>query len=502
LEQYYPDGQIKVDLLGTGPQPISAIDALGQVIHAFNPEQTIPADQPEAEDLYQSCLHGKQVLLLLDNARDNDQVEPLLPREGCCLIVTSRLYLSLPGCEELALTPLTPEQAIKPLPKTDAEEEIDQDAGALAEPATVVPPESARGEAMEPAAFQRPGLIERMRKVDTKKIISPVGPLGMIGLFILIGVVFFIIYRLNQIVAPTPTPTIPVVTVEGTSTPTFTATSITLTDTPTITATPTPTYTDTPTPTHSSTPTHTHTPTPTYTSTIIPTPTSFPHLCFPIATWVFKSGWDETPPAPATSTPACYDAGLWGIDAVDGIWIEHYLSRSRDREVRYPLPDADDFNIHVDIILNKLSLLEGINPQVDLVIGLGDRPWVTDENTNSRDWFYVIRNSGESYLSQCLLYSTFNNCTSSSAIKLLDNLELEFPLNLQLDIQVVSRRVEAVVKFPQPDGTFVTSDPIFLSPLCISCQRWLSVGYRIQSGGSIQSHIKLYITMPTPTPSP
>ena len=47
------------------------------------------------QGIYRSLLAGKKVLLLLDNARNEWQVEPLLPPEPAGLLVTSRnrLYL-------------------------------------------------------------------------------------------------------------------------------------------------------------------------------------------------------------------------------------------------------------------------------------------------------------------------------------------------------------------------------------------------------------------------
>ncbi len=46
---------------------------------------------------YQALLHGKRALLLMDNARDREQVGPLIPPAGCALLVTSRQHFALPG---------------------------------------------------------------------------------------------------------------------------------------------------------------------------------------------------------------------------------------------------------------------------------------------------------------------------------------------------------------------------------------------------------------------
>src|SRR6185295_16359914 len=42
-------------------------------------------------------LHGKRALLLIDNAREREQVEPLIPPAGSLLLVTSRFHFTLPG---------------------------------------------------------------------------------------------------------------------------------------------------------------------------------------------------------------------------------------------------------------------------------------------------------------------------------------------------------------------------------------------------------------------
>jgi len=81
------------DLSGTPATPAEAIrgflDALGV------PADRIPRGLDAQAGLYRSMLAGKQVLIVLDNARDEQQVRPLLPASpGCLVIVTSRNQLA------------------------------------------------------------------------------------------------------------------------------------------------------------------------------------------------------------------------------------------------------------------------------------------------------------------------------------------------------------------------------------------------------------------------
>jgi tetratricopeptide (TPR) repeat protein len=97
LAERYPDGQIYLDLKGLDPKPLSAAEAMAYVIRAWQPESLLPEYEAALSALYRSVLHGKRVLLLMDNAAGKGQVEPLLPPASCLLLVTSRVKFTLPG---------------------------------------------------------------------------------------------------------------------------------------------------------------------------------------------------------------------------------------------------------------------------------------------------------------------------------------------------------------------------------------------------------------------
>ena len=102
----YPDGQILVNMNGTSDEPLTAADAMAQVIHAYETDARLPASESELSGLYRSKLHNKKVLILLDNAANDDQVRPLIPPSSCGLIVTSREKFTLPGLIEKDLNVL------------------------------------------------------------------------------------------------------------------------------------------------------------------------------------------------------------------------------------------------------------------------------------------------------------------------------------------------------------------------------------------------------------
>ena len=84
------DANIYLNLQGEANTTILPTDAMLKVLHSF--KQNVPADTPssEIESLFVSILNEHRVLLLVDNAKERTQVEPLNKSKNTCLLVTSR----------------------------------------------------------------------------------------------------------------------------------------------------------------------------------------------------------------------------------------------------------------------------------------------------------------------------------------------------------------------------------------------------------------------------
>jgi DNA-binding SARP family transcriptional activator/Tfp pilus assembly protein PilF len=107
----FPDGQLYVNLAGFDPSgsPVTPGEAIRGFLGALGvPPDRFPSSLAAQAGSYRSLLAGRQMLILLDNARDEQQVRPLLPGSpGCLVLVTSRSQLAgLAAAENASLLSL------------------------------------------------------------------------------------------------------------------------------------------------------------------------------------------------------------------------------------------------------------------------------------------------------------------------------------------------------------------------------------------------------------
>jgi DNA-binding SARP family transcriptional activator len=91
LASQFPDGQLYANLLGA-TDPADPADVLARFLRDLGMDgPRIPLGEEERAAQYRTRLAGRRVLILLDDARDAAQVQPLLPGSASCsVLVTAR----------------------------------------------------------------------------------------------------------------------------------------------------------------------------------------------------------------------------------------------------------------------------------------------------------------------------------------------------------------------------------------------------------------------------
>jgi DNA-binding SARP family transcriptional activator/tetratricopeptide (TPR) repeat protein len=115
----FPDGQLYLNLNGFGPagSPMTQAGAVSRILEAIQvPLARIPSSLEGRVGLYRTLLSERRTLIVLDNAKDAEQVRPLLPGgAGSLVLVTSRSPLTglvaLEGARAITLDVLTEPEA-------------------------------------------------------------------------------------------------------------------------------------------------------------------------------------------------------------------------------------------------------------------------------------------------------------------------------------------------------------------------------------------------------
>lgn len=139
--RWFPDGRLYVDLRGFDPTqaPMRAAEAVRGFLSAFGvPQERMPPELDALVGLYRTVLAERRVLLVLDNARDADQVRPLLAGgPGSLALVTSRHQLAAlvatGGARLVPLDLLSEEDAVRLLARRLGPERVAAEPAAVAE---------------------------------------------------------------------------------------------------------------------------------------------------------------------------------------------------------------------------------------------------------------------------------------------------------------------------------------------------------------------------------
>ncbi|MFJ1735305.1 ATP-binding protein [Streptomyces sp. NPDC088254] len=137
LADRFPDGQLVLDLRGTDDDPPGPAELVLGVLRAFQvaDRDLVKAGPQGHVALYRRLSAERRCLLVLDNARDEGQVRPLLPAAGGgMVVVTSRRMLTgLESVHRLPLGELSPREAAAFLAGLVGAERAQADPAALAE---------------------------------------------------------------------------------------------------------------------------------------------------------------------------------------------------------------------------------------------------------------------------------------------------------------------------------------------------------------------------------
>lgn len=129
IAEGYPDGQLYFDLRGEGETRVRPEEVLIGFLLVLGVRLTTdPGGLPELQKLWWTHARGRRLLVLLDNARDADQVRALLPPVGgCAVLVTSRQPLYLRNTFDRRLPEFTERHGVELLARLAGEERIRSD---------------------------------------------------------------------------------------------------------------------------------------------------------------------------------------------------------------------------------------------------------------------------------------------------------------------------------------------------------------------------------------
>jgi DNA-binding SARP family transcriptional activator len=128
LRPSFEDGQFYATLGASDVRPKEPEEVLGRFLRAIGfGEARIPDGVEERATMFRSWSVDRRVLVVLDDAASDVQVQPLLPAGArCAVVVTARCGLqALPGAHTVDLEPLTPAEGFELLAGVVGREQAD-----------------------------------------------------------------------------------------------------------------------------------------------------------------------------------------------------------------------------------------------------------------------------------------------------------------------------------------------------------------------------------------
>jgi len=115
VSRHYPDGQLYIDLRGVEDQVLDPADVLAGFLRRLGTgDNDIPESLDDRARMFRSRASTRRILVFLDNAVDERQVEHLIPSAAQCgVLITSRSRLvGLSSCHSESLDVMDPDSAL------------------------------------------------------------------------------------------------------------------------------------------------------------------------------------------------------------------------------------------------------------------------------------------------------------------------------------------------------------------------------------------------------
>ncbi|MEV6350415.1 BTAD domain-containing putative transcriptional regulator [Actinoplanes sp. NPDC051851] len=136
LRAAFPDGQFFTSLSGTDSRPAKPVEVLAAFLRELGVDNAaMPDDLEQRAAMYRSMLAGRRMLVVLDNAADEMQVQPLLPgSQSCAVLLTSRRRMTgIDGARLMELDVMAEPEVIELIRRIVGPERVDAEPEAVAE---------------------------------------------------------------------------------------------------------------------------------------------------------------------------------------------------------------------------------------------------------------------------------------------------------------------------------------------------------------------------------